>query len=64
MTENRDVTAEVTRLPRKLIQVTRADGYKFWVNVTLPQNYRAGTRLPGMFSTHGMNAVTGIAGLS
>ncbi len=49
LTENRDVTAEVTRLPRKLIQVTRADGYKFWVNVTLPQGYRAGSRLPGMF---------------
>lgn len=49
LTENRDVTAEVTRLPRKLVQVTRADGFKFWVNVTLPQNYRAGTRLPGMF---------------
>jgi len=49
LTENRDVTAEVTRLPRKLIQVTRADGYKFWVNVTLPQGYREGTRLPGMF---------------
>ena len=49
LTANRDVTAEVTRLPRKLIQVTRADGYKFWVNVTLPQGYRAGTRLPGMF---------------
>ena len=49
LTENRDVTAEVTRLPRRLIQVTRADGYKFWVNVTLPQGYRTGTRLPGMF---------------
>ncbi|HEY2066614.1 MAG TPA: prolyl oligopeptidase family serine peptidase [Gemmatimonadaceae bacterium] len=49
LTENRDVTAEVTRMPRKLIQVTRADGYKFWVNVTLPQGYREGTRLPGMF---------------
>jgi dipeptidyl aminopeptidase/acylaminoacyl peptidase len=47
LTENRDVTAEVTRLPRKLVQVTRADGYKFWVNVTLPQGYRDGTRLPG-----------------
>jgi dipeptidyl aminopeptidase/acylaminoacyl peptidase len=49
LTENRDVTAEVTRLPRKLIQVARADGYKFWVSVTLPQGYREGTRLPGMF---------------
>jgi dipeptidyl aminopeptidase/acylaminoacyl peptidase len=49
LTENPDVTAAVTRLPRKLIQVARADGYKFWVNVTLPQGYRDGTRLPGMF---------------
>jgi dipeptidyl aminopeptidase/acylaminoacyl peptidase len=49
LTENKDVTAEVTRMPRKLIQVTRADGFKFWVNVTLPQGYREGTRLPAMF---------------
>jgi dipeptidyl aminopeptidase/acylaminoacyl peptidase len=49
LTENKDVTAEVTRLPRKLIQVTRADGYKFWTTVTLPAGYRDGTRLPGMF---------------
>ena len=49
LTENRDVTAEVTRLPRKQIQVTRADGYTFWVNVTLPQGYREGTRLPAFF---------------
>jgi dipeptidyl aminopeptidase/acylaminoacyl peptidase len=49
LTENRDVTAQVTRLPRKLIQVTRADGYKFWVNVTLPPGYRDGTRVPAFF---------------
>ncbi len=49
LTENKDVTAEVTRMPRKLIQVTRADGYKFWTTVTLPPGYREGTRLPGMF---------------
>jgi dipeptidyl aminopeptidase/acylaminoacyl peptidase len=49
LTENRDVTAEITRLPRKLIQITRADGYKFWTSVTLPANYREGTRLPAMF---------------
>jgi dipeptidyl aminopeptidase/acylaminoacyl peptidase len=46
VTDNHDVTADVTRLPRKQIQVTRADGYKFWVNVTLPQGYREGSRLP------------------
>ena len=49
LTQNRDVTAEVTRLPRRQIQVTRADGYKFWVNVTLPAGYREGTRLPAFF---------------
>jgi dipeptidyl aminopeptidase/acylaminoacyl peptidase len=49
LTSNRDVTAEVTRLPRRLIQVTRADGYKFWVNVTFPANWRDGTRLPALF---------------
>jgi hypothetical protein len=49
LTENKDVTVEVTRLQRKLIQVTRADGYKFWTTVTLPAGYRDGTRLPGMF---------------
>jgi dipeptidyl aminopeptidase/acylaminoacyl peptidase len=49
LTENKDVTAEVTRMPRKLIQVTRADGYKFWTTVTLPPGYREGTRLPAMF---------------
>jgi dipeptidyl aminopeptidase/acylaminoacyl peptidase len=46
LTENRDPTAEVTRLPRRQIEVTRADGYKFWVNVTLPAGYTEGTRLP------------------
>jgi dipeptidyl aminopeptidase/acylaminoacyl peptidase len=49
LTENKDVTAEVTRLPRKLIQVTRADGYKFWTTVTLPPGYKEGSRLPAMF---------------
>jgi dipeptidyl aminopeptidase/acylaminoacyl peptidase len=49
LTENKDVTAEVTRMPRRLIQVTRADGYKFWTTVTLPPGYREGTRLPAMF---------------
>ena len=31
------------------MQVTRADGKKLWVNVTLPPDYREGTRLPAMF---------------
>jgi dipeptidyl aminopeptidase/acylaminoacyl peptidase len=49
LTSNRDYSPEITTVPRRMIQVTRADGYKFWVNVTLPPGYRAGTRLPAMF---------------
>jgi dipeptidyl aminopeptidase/acylaminoacyl peptidase len=49
LTENKDVTAEVTNMPRKIIQVTRADGKKLWVNITLPVGYKDGTRLPAMF---------------
>lgn len=49
LTSNRDYSPEITNAPRRMIQVTRADGYKFWVNVTLPPGYRAGTRLPAMF---------------
>ncbi len=49
LTKNKDVTSEVTNMPRKTIQVTRADGKKLWVYVTLPPGYRDGTRLPAMF---------------
>ncbi|MDB4917675.1 MAG: hypothetical protein JWM95_5319 [Gemmatimonadetes bacterium] len=49
LTENKDVTPEVTNMPRKTIQVTRADGKQLWVNVTFPPGYREGTRLPAMF---------------
>ena len=49
LTENKDVTPDVTSMPRKSIQVTRADGKTLWVNVTFPPNYRQGTRLPAMF---------------
>jgi dipeptidyl aminopeptidase/acylaminoacyl peptidase len=49
LTSNRDYSPEITNAPRRMIQVTRADGYKFWVSVTLPPGYRAGTRLPAMF---------------
>ena len=49
LTENKDVTPDVTNMPRKIIQVTRADGKTLWVNVTFPPNYREGTRLPAMF---------------
>ncbi|HEU5173771.1 MAG TPA: prolyl oligopeptidase family serine peptidase [Gemmatimonadaceae bacterium] len=49
LTSNRDYTPEITGAPRRLIPVTRADGFTFWVNVILPPGYREGTRLPAMF---------------
>lgn len=49
LTENKDVTPDVTNMQRKTIQVTRADGKALWVSVTLPPGYREGTRLPAMF---------------
>jgi dipeptidyl aminopeptidase/acylaminoacyl peptidase len=49
LTHNQDYTPEFTGLVRKRIVVTRADGIKFVVRVTLPAGYQSGTRLPGMF---------------
>jgi dipeptidyl aminopeptidase/acylaminoacyl peptidase len=49
LTDNKDVTPEFTSLVRKRVTVTRPDGIKFVVRVTLPADYRQGTRLPGMF---------------
>ena len=47
LTSNRDYSPEITNAQRQMIPVTRADGYKFWVNVTLPADWQPGTRLPG-----------------
>lgn len=49
LTSNRDYAPEVTQAIRKRIQVTRADGYRFWVDLTLPRGYTPGTRLPAFF---------------
>jgi dipeptidyl aminopeptidase/acylaminoacyl peptidase len=49
ITNNVDVAPEVTGAIRKRFQVTRPrDGFQFWVNVTLPRDWRPGTRLPGI----------------
>ena len=48
LTRNSDPMPEFTRLQRKRIWVTRADGVRFLVKLTLPADYQAGTRLPGM----------------
>jgi dipeptidyl aminopeptidase/acylaminoacyl peptidase len=49
LTDNRDYAPEITAAQRRRVQVTRADGVRMNVNVTLPADYRAGTRLPAMF---------------
>jgi dipeptidyl aminopeptidase/acylaminoacyl peptidase len=49
LTNNKDYSPEFTTAVRKRIMVTRVDGYHFVVNLTLPADYRQGTRLPGFF---------------
>ncbi|MCH8274462.1 MAG: prolyl oligopeptidase family serine peptidase [Armatimonadetes bacterium] len=49
LTDNVDYSPQITRLKRRNIQVTRVDGLKFWVRVTLPNNYTSGVRMPAMF---------------
>ena len=48
VTNDADLTPEFTNAIRKRVEVTRADGIKFLVNVTLPPGYQPGTRLPAM----------------
>jgi dipeptidyl aminopeptidase/acylaminoacyl peptidase len=49
LTKNVDYAPEVTQAIRKRILVTRPrDNYKFYIDVTLPKDYRDGTRLPGI----------------
>ena len=49
LTKNVDFAPEVTQAIRKRLLVTRPrDNYKFYIDVTLPRDYREGTRLPGL----------------
>lgn len=49
LTSNVDVGPEVTGAQVKMLRVTRPrDGLNFWVEVTLPPDWRPGTRLPGV----------------
>lgn len=47
LSHNTDPAPLVTRAKRERYQVTRVDGFKFWVNVTIPPDH--GKRLPAMF---------------
>ena len=49
LTQNVDRAPGFTALTRKRLLVTRVDGIKFVVRLTLPAGYQSGTRLPGMF---------------
>ncbi|MCL1893083.1 MAG: prolyl oligopeptidase family serine peptidase [Holophagaceae bacterium] len=49
LTHNRDLFPDMTRSQKQRIMVERADGFKFRVNVTLPENYVEGTKLPAFF---------------
>ncbi len=49
LTSNVDYTPELTQAVHKRIWVTRADGYRFLVNLTLPGDYKDGARMPTLF---------------
>ncbi len=49
LTENKDLFPDLTGAVKMRIPVERADGFKFRINVMLPQGYKEGTRLPALF---------------
>jgi dipeptidyl aminopeptidase/acylaminoacyl peptidase len=49
LTNNRDLFPEVSSAIKRTVVARRADGYTFNVRVTLPSDYKEGTRLPAMF---------------
>jgi len=46
LTDNKDFAPELTNAPRRNIDVTRPDGMKFKVRVTLPPDFRQGSAPP------------------
>ena len=48
LTNNKDYTPEMTKAKVERFQVTRPDGFKFWVKVTLP-DWWDGKKLPAFF---------------
>ncbi|MFI5384798.1 MAG: prolyl oligopeptidase family serine peptidase [Fimbriimonadales bacterium] len=49
LTQNKDVTPELTACQRFTLDVTRVDGFKFQVKVTLPASWKKGDKLPAIF---------------
>ncbi len=49
LTKNADAAPEIARAQRKRLVVTRPrDGYKFYTDVTLPADWKPGTKMPGI----------------
>ncbi len=49
LTDNKDFAPEITQAKRERIQVTRSDGFKFWIEVTMPKYSFRGANLPALF---------------
>jgi dipeptidyl aminopeptidase/acylaminoacyl peptidase len=49
LTNNVDLMPEMSKAQKRTVTARRADGYSFTVRVTLPADYKEGTRLPAMF---------------
>jgi dipeptidyl aminopeptidase/acylaminoacyl peptidase len=49
ITSNTDVMPEMAGLIKKTVYATRADGHHFKIVVTLPADWKPGTRLPALF---------------
>lgn len=49
LTSNVDHTPEITAARREIVMITRPDGFRSRVRITLPAGYRDGTPLPAMF---------------
>jgi dipeptidyl aminopeptidase/acylaminoacyl peptidase len=49
LTENKDVTPDLTKMKIERFTVERPDGFKFRVTVNLPQDFTPGTRPPALF---------------
>ncbi|AIE85019.1 prolyl oligopeptidase family serine peptidase [Fimbriimonas ginsengisoli] len=49
ITDNQDYSPDLTQARREWVSITRADGIKFWAKVTVPKDYKEGTRLPAFF---------------
>ena len=49
LTQNKDVTPDLTKMKVERFTVERADGFKFRVTVNLPQNFVPGSKPPALF---------------